>query len=130
MMINSQINNYFWYSLFWIGSQLGDEGFYALFFRWVKSCEIVLEYFTLKYVYISLNIFDIWYMFIDSFPRLYCFVVVSFWFWNIDGAVGRRVILIWNLIMYIGQAFKDIIRSKIMWSYCVMLLLLFLLSLP
>ena len=42
--------------------------------------------------------------------------VVSFWFWNIDGAVGRRVILIWNLIMYIGQAFKDIIRSKTIWS--------------
>ena len=40
-------------------------------------------------------------------------VFVSFWFWNIDGAVGRRVILIWNLIMYIGQAFKDIIRFKI-----------------
>jgi len=65
-VIYYKINNIFWYSLFWIGSQLGDEGFYALFF--------------------------------------------SFWFWNIDGAVGRRVILIWNLIMYIGQAFKDIIR--------------------
>ena len=34
----------------------------------------------------------------------------SFWFWNIDGAVGRRVILIWNLVMYIGQGMKDIVR--------------------
>jgi sphingosine-1-phosphate phosphatase 1 len=45
--------------LFRLGSQLGDENFYAFFF--------------------------------------------SFWFWNIDGAVGRRVILVWNLVMYIGQ---------------------------
>jgi len=65
-IIYYRITNLFWHILFWIGSQLGDEGFYALFF--------------------------------------------SFWFWNIDGAVGRRVILIWNLTMYIGQAFKDIIR--------------------
>merc|ERR1719419_65787 len=28
-----RITNYFWYILFFIGSQLGDEGFYALFFR-------------------------------------------------------------------------------------------------
>ncbi|XP_013781285.1 sphingosine-1-phosphate phosphatase 1-like [Limulus polyphemus] len=33
-----------------------------------------------------------------------------FWFWNIDGAVGRRVIMVWVLIMYVGQALKDIIR--------------------
>jgi len=61
-----EITNYFWYLLFRLGSQLGDETFYAFFF--------------------------------------------SFWFWNIDGAVGRRVILVWNLVMYIGQGMKDIIR--------------------
>lgn len=33
-----------------------------------------------------------------------------FWFWNIDGAVGRRMVLVWVLIMYIGQALKDVIR--------------------
>jgi len=33
-----------------------------------------------------------------------------FWFWNIDGAVCRRVVLIWGLLMYIGQSLKDIIR--------------------
>uniref|UniRef100_T1ISK6 Phosphatidic acid phosphatase type 2/haloperoxidase domain-containing protein n=1 Tax=Strigamia maritima TaxID=126957 RepID=T1ISK6_STRMM len=32
-----------------------------------------------------------------------------FWFWNIDGAVGRRVVMIWVIIMYIGQGLKDII---------------------
>lgn len=32
-----------------------------------------------------------------------------FWIWNIDGAVCRRVINVWVLIMYIGQALKDII---------------------
>ena len=26
----------------------------------------------------------------------------SFWFWNVDGAVGRRVVLVWALVMYIG----------------------------
>lgn len=33
-----------------------------------------------------------------------------FWFWNIDGAVGRRMVLVWVIIMYIGQALKDVIR--------------------
>ncbi|CAG9113902.1 unnamed protein product [Plutella xylostella] len=35
---------------------------------------------------------------------------IPFWFWNIDGAVGRRVVLVWTVAMYIGQGFKDIIR--------------------
>ncbi|XP_050347108.1 sphingosine-1-phosphate phosphatase 1-like [Nymphalis io] len=35
---------------------------------------------------------------------------IPFWFWNIDGAVGRRVVLVWTIVMYIGQGFKDIIR--------------------
>jgi len=25
------------------------------------------------------------------------------WFWNIDGAVGRRMAVIWSLSMYIGN---------------------------
>lgn len=29
-----------------------------------------------------------------------CFI--PFWFWNVDGFVGRRVILVWTLVMYIG----------------------------
>lgn len=33
-----------------------------------------------------------------------------FWIWNIDGAVCRRVINVWVLIMYVGQAMKDIVR--------------------
>lgn len=28
---------------------------------------------------------------------------IPFWFWNIDGAVGRRVVLVWTLVMYIGM---------------------------
>ena len=31
-------------------------------------------------------------------------------FWNIDGAVGRRVMMVWCLVMYIGQGMKDVIR--------------------
>lgn len=35
---------------------------------------------------------------------------IPFWFWNIDGAVGRRVVFVWSSVMYVGQGFKDIIR--------------------
>ncbi|XP_057380849.1 sphingosine-1-phosphate phosphatase 2-like [Daphnia carinata] len=35
--------------------------------------------------------------------------VFPFWFWNIDGAAGRRIINIWALSMFIGQSLKDII---------------------
>lgn len=30
-----------------------------------------------------------------------CFI--PFWFWNVDGFVGRRVVLVWTIIMYIGM---------------------------
>ena len=33
-----------------------------------------------------------------------------FWFWNIDGYVGRRVCMFWCLFMYLGQATKDIVK--------------------
>ena len=58
-MIYYRIKNLFWYYLFLLGTQLGDETYYSIFF--------------------------------------------CFWFWNIDGAVGRRLMLVWNLVMYIGQ---------------------------
>uniref|UniRef100_T1I6Q3 AcidPPc domain-containing protein n=1 Tax=Rhodnius prolixus TaxID=13249 RepID=T1I6Q3_RHOPR len=34
---------------------------------------------------------------------------IPFWFWNIDGAVGRRVVMVWTLIMCIGKWIKDIV---------------------
>lgn len=36
---------------------------------------------------------------------------IPFWFWNIDGAVGRRVVLVWAIVMTIGMLFlhRDII---------------------
>lgn len=61
-----RITNKFWYYLFIIGTELGDELFYA--------------------------------------------TMIPFWFWNIDGAVGRRVVFVWSVVMYIGQVLKDIIR--------------------
>lgn len=61
-----EITNKFWYYLFVIGTELGDELFYA--------------------------------------------TMIPFWFWNIDGAVGRRVVFVWSVVMYIGQVLKDIIR--------------------
>lgn len=33
-----------------------------------------------------------------------CFI--PFWFWNVDGAVGRRVVLVWALVMYVGKLFE------------------------
>lgn len=33
-----------------------------------------------------------------------CFI--PFWFWNVDGFVGRRVVLVWTIIMYIGSRQK------------------------
>ncbi|KAF6210157.1 hypothetical protein GE061_013259 [Apolygus lucorum] len=59
------VTNKFWYFLFVLGTELGDEIFYASF--------------------------------------------IPFWFWNIDGAVGRRVVMVWSIIMCIGQGLKDII---------------------
>lgn len=61
-----RITNKFWYYLFIIGTELGDELFYA--------------------------------------------TMIPFWFWNIDGAVGRRVVFVWSVVMYVGQTLKDIIR--------------------
>lgn len=61
-----RITNKFWYYLFVLGTELGDEIFYA--------------------------------------------TMIPFWFWNIDGAVGRRVVFLWSVVMYIGQSLKDIIR--------------------
>lgn len=37
-------------------------------------------------------------------------ILIPFWFWNVDGCVGRRVVFVWSLVMYIGQMLKDIIR--------------------
>lgn len=28
---------------------------------------------------------------------------IPFWFWNIDGAVGRRIVLVWAIVMTIGM---------------------------
>lgn len=33
-----------------------------------------------------------------------------YWFWNVDGYVCRRLVLTWCIIMYIGQALKDVVR--------------------
>lgn len=27
---------------------------------------------------------------------------IPFWFWNVDGFVGRRFVVVWTIIMYIG----------------------------
>lgn len=55
-----EITNWFWYYLFFIGTEFGDEIFYA--------------------------------------------TMIPFWFWNVDGAVGRRVVFVWAVVMYIGKS--------------------------
>jgi sphingosine-1-phosphate phosphatase 1 len=40
----------------------------------------------------------------------FCALFFSLWFWNLDASIGRRLVLVWNLIMYIGQYLKDLIR--------------------
>jgi len=56
----------FWHYLFWFGTFLGDEIFYA--------------------------------------------TMIPFWFWNVDSAVARRVVLLWSVTMYVGQVLKDIFK--------------------
>ena len=41
--------------------------------------------------------------------EIFYLTFIPFWFWNIDGAVGRRIVLVWAIIMTIGQGLKDII---------------------
>ncbi|XP_075049602.1 sphingosine-1-phosphate phosphatase 1 [Mixophyes fleayi] len=33
-----------------------------------------------------------------------------FWIWNVDAYVGRRLIVIWVWVMYLGQCAKDLVR--------------------
>lgn len=33
-----------------------------------------------------------------------------FWMWNIDAYVGRKIVVIWVWVMYLGQCTKDILR--------------------
>nr|UCK81541.1 sphingosine-1-phosphate phosphatase 1 [Arenicola marina] len=42
--------------------------------------------------------------------ELFYILFFPWWFWNIDGYVGRRLCLFWALFMYLGQAAKDIIK--------------------
>lgn len=37
-------------------------------------------------------------------------IFLPFWFWNIDAKIARKIVLVWTLIMYLGQVGKDIIR--------------------
>ena len=62
------VTNKFWYYLFLLGTELGDENFYSAF--------------------------------------------IPFWFWNIDGAVGRRVVLVWAIVMTIGKLFSKLFKEN------------------
>jgi membrane-associated phospholipid phosphatase len=38
----------------------------------------------------------------------YC-LFFPFWFWNVDGAIARKVGFLWGIFMYFGQATKDLL---------------------
>ncbi|XP_068400423.1 sphingosine-1-phosphate phosphatase 1 [Eschrichtius robustus] len=42
--------------------------------------------------------------------ELFYILFFPFWIWNLDALVGRRLVVIWVLAMYLGQCTKDIIR--------------------
>lgn len=42
--------------------------------------------------------------------ELFYSIFIPFWFWNIDSVVGRRMVFIWAVTMYIGQTLKDVIQ--------------------
>ncbi|XP_052595535.1 sphingosine-1-phosphate phosphatase 1 [Peromyscus californicus insignis] len=42
--------------------------------------------------------------------ELFYIFFFPFWIWNLDPFVGRRLVIIWVLVMYLGQCTKDIIR--------------------
>lgn len=41
-------------------------------------------------------------------------VFIPFWFWNIDGAVGRRVVLVWATVMSIGKVRQMIMNDGLL----------------
>ncbi|KAM6171537.1 sphingosine-1-phosphate phosphatase 1 [Erethizon dorsatum] len=62
----ARVSNWPLYYLFCLGTELGNELFYILFF--------------------------------------------PFWIWNLDALVGRRLVIVWVMVMYLGQCTKDVIR--------------------
>lgn len=42
--------------------------------------------------------------------ELFYILFFPFWIWNLDALVGRRLVIIWVLVMYLGQCTKDIVR--------------------
>lgn len=42
--------------------------------------------------------------------ELFCISFFPFWIWNVDPYVGRRLIIVWVWVMYLGQCTKDLVR--------------------
>ena len=40
----------------------------------------------------------------------FCAFFFTFLFWNVDGWLGRHLVSVWALVLYGGQALKDVIR--------------------
>lgn len=49
--------------------------------------------------------------FLHLLDEIFYATMIPFWFWNIDGYVGRRVVFVWAIVMYVGQGCKDVSES-------------------
>jgi hypothetical protein len=55
--------------------------------------------------------FPFWVIFSYSFYQINFCYDLSFKFWNVDGAIARKVSIVWAIFMYVGQATKDILEK-------------------
>jgi hypothetical protein len=83
-----QIGNYLWNLVFYLGSPNGRRDILPI----VPFIQIGNYLWNLVF-HLGSQMGD---------ETFYC-LFFAFWFWNIDGAVGRRVMLTWTFIMYFGQ---------------------------
>ena len=67
------------------------------------TCKVVHRYPLLRFIFWMASTVGEEEFFIAFLPML---------FWNFDFFVGRRVILMWFITMYLGTALKDFIRSE------------------
>ncbi|XP_010123707.1 PREDICTED: sphingosine-1-phosphate phosphatase 2-like, partial [Chlamydotis macqueenii] len=42
--------------------------------------------------------------------EIFYITFLPFTYWNIDHSVSRRMIIVWSIVMYIGQVSKDILK--------------------
>ena len=90
------IKNKFWYYLFIIGTELG-------------KCSFCDSQYNQGFITLLLNECPHFYL---SGDEIFYATFIPFYFWNIDSAVGRRLVFMWAVIMYVGQTLKDVLKEE------------------